>query len=338
MDVWRIILTVSRRWYVLLPLLAVSGVALVAAGNRFSPEYEATGSFILAPPRVTDSYSPYSDMDTAIESMVIVLGGPEARSAIAAQSLAPNYEVGRISRTSIMSFSVRTETPEVAEATGEAIIALASTELAARQGDAGLKPDAQVTIQVVQRPAITEVVPDGKVRTQAVIGLLGAALATVIAILFDDLVGLVRRMSGSRTSARSNDKPAGSADEDHSAIVPTESDDAVLVDNDGSKPQRHSSESKVRDRESPRSRPNEVIAEHDSHRSGSSAVTHPEATADGRDRGQEITVTRRQPYPAGHVEAGPERRVHTGPGPERQPQTGAAPDLGSRASRDNNGG
>jgi hypothetical protein len=323
MDVWRIILAVSRRWYVLLPLLAVSGVAMVAAGNRFSPEYEATGSFMLAPQKVESSYSPYSDMATAIESMVIVLGGPEARSSVATQGLAPTYEVGALSRTSIMSFAVRTETPEIAVATGEAIIELARAELATRQGDAGLEPDAQVTIQVLQRPAVAQVVPEGKVRTQAVIGLLGAALAAVIAILFDDLVGLVRRMSGSRAVARTNDKSGDSADEDHPAIVPTQSDDivptqsddAVLVDNDGSRHQRPSGESLVRDRESSRSRA-DVTADHDSHRAGSVAATQPAPPAHRPHHGEEITETRPQPGPAKHAEARPEHQVHADTGSE----------------------
>src|SRR5699024_7189888 len=47
---------------------------------------------------------------------------------------------------------------------------------------------------------VIDVVYDGKLRVQAIIGILGASIALVVAVLFDDIVGLARRRRKRRTT------------------------------------------------------------------------------------------------------------------------------------------
>ena len=74
MDVWRITVAAVRRWYVLVPLLALTVVLALAAGRGVKEEYEVTGAAMVVPGR---SYSeipnPYGGPSDANNAVAIVL-------------------------------------------------------------------------------------------------------------------------------------------------------------------------------------------------------------------------------------------------------------------------
>jgi len=126
------------------------------------------------------------------------------RSHVEAQGLLPTYEVATQSRTTIMDFSVRGPDADQAVATAYHVVELAVRELDDRQTAAGLSTAAQYGLDMLAEPAVVAVAYDGKLQVQAVTGLLGASLALVVAVLFDDLVGLYRRWRARRGSARAD--------------------------------------------------------------------------------------------------------------------------------------
>lgn len=204
MDVWRITVAAVRRWYVLLPLLALTAVAAVAAGRGVQPEYQVVGTAMLVPGRsLSQTPNPYGNVDDANAAVVIVLGSAETRAKVAAEGLNPNYEVASVSRSTLLNFSVRADTPESGIATGTALLKAAEKELTTRQRDAGIPVSARYNITVLQEPSVSQVVTDGKTRIMAVVGLLGASLSLLVAVLFDDIVGLIRRWRQRRNEARS---------------------------------------------------------------------------------------------------------------------------------------
>lgn len=216
MDVWRITVAALRRWYVLLPLLIVTGVAVIAAGNGVAPEYEARASAMIMPERAEGRVpNPYGGIDAANGAIGIVLNSVESRRAIQEQGLAADYEVGAQSRSSIFQLAVRADSPEVAEQTGVAVIELARQELITRQTDAGLPEAAQYSLSVLEPPAVISVVQTGKSRVQAVVGVLGAGLSLLVAVLFDDIVGLIRRFRAKRA-----DRPDDRADDVEPPVEP----------------------------------------------------------------------------------------------------------------------
>lgn len=216
MDVWRITLAALRRWYVLLPMLAVTGVLVMLSGNRVAPEYEGQAGAMLTPPRAaTELANPYGSITGANEALGIVLGSTESRRAVMEQGLSPSYEIGVASRSTILQISVRAASPEVAVATGQAVLDLAAQELSTRQTETGLPPEAQVTLSVLEPPAVTAIVDTGSLRIQAVVGVLGAGLSLLVAVLFDDIVGLWKRArsKGARREAKRARGDKGAAKE-----------------------------------------------------------------------------------------------------------------------------
>lgn len=199
MDVWRITIAALRRWYILLPLLALTGVAVAMSGNRADPEYEAQASAMVVPgPTPAEIHNPYGNVAGAQQALSIILTSSETRRDLADQGLSWDYEVGAEARSTIFQILVRADSPSVARDTATEIIEVASDELEARQEEAGLDEESSYTIDVLSEPAVLGTVESSQLRTQAVVGALGTALAIVIAVLFDDIVGFVRRARARR--------------------------------------------------------------------------------------------------------------------------------------------
>ncbi|NED95089.1 hypothetical protein G1H11_07155 [Phytoactinopolyspora alkaliphila] len=229
MDVWRITVAALRRWYILLPLLALTGYAVTQAGTQQDPEYEARASAMLTPARVLSEIpNPYSSLNGAQEALAIVLNSTETRRSIASEGLAGHYEVKAAPRSSIFQVVTRAESRQAAEEISSAVLNKASEELESRQSDAGLPERAHYSIEVLESPSVTGVVENSQLRVQAVVGVLGASLALLIAVMFDDMVGIFRRARAKRrrrndmTPSTPIDENSGQLTLDDIPIVSTE--------------------------------------------------------------------------------------------------------------------
>lgn len=194
MDVWRITVTVLRRWYVFLPLLALTALVALRVGESITPEYEVSATAILVPGSAsTDIEDPYGSRSDTAQVLAIVMDSTASRDLIEQQGLDREYEFRSRDRSPILNLTVLSETSEESMATGQAVLDLAREELANRQSGAGLPPDAQISLQILQAPHVSDVVAEGKMRNMAVIGIIGAALSLLVAVLFDDLMGLFKQ-------------------------------------------------------------------------------------------------------------------------------------------------
>ena len=201
-DVWQITLATLRRWYIFIPLLALTGAGVYLAGESVHPEYEVAATALITPGRAPAMVpNPYGGQTQAVS---IVLNSTEVQAQIAAEGLAPTYQLSARSRSTIMNVSVRADDPQVALATGSRVFELAAEELSTRQSAAGLTVGAQYRLDILAEPSVQAVVYDGKRQVQAVVGVLGAGLALLVAVLFDDLVGLYRRRRAKRRRRRSD--------------------------------------------------------------------------------------------------------------------------------------
>ena len=227
MDVWRLTVAVVRRWYIFLPLLALTAVAALQVGNGVKPQFEVTATAMVSTGRTSGEVpNPYGGREDAAQILAIVLNSNETRAAVEDQGLNPEYTVNAGSRSNIVNFAVQAETPELGIATLDAVLAAAATELKTRQTDAGVIAAAQYTADTLQAPGVAEVVDDGKMRIMAVIGVLGAALAFLLAVLFDDLIGLIKRIRRKRREKRSrtaDDQAHERSPDDATASPATES-------------------------------------------------------------------------------------------------------------------
>lgn len=203
MDVWRITLAALRRWYILVPLLALTGWGALVVGNGFNPQYEVHATAMMTPGSVEETIpNPYGGLDDASQAVTIVLNSAESHEKIAAMGLSTTYEVTADSRSAIMQMTVRSDVREVAVDTGGALLDLAAADLTTRQSEAGVARGSQYSLSVLAAPSVINVVYDGKVRAQAIVGVLGASLALVIAVLFDDIIGFAKRARARRRANR----------------------------------------------------------------------------------------------------------------------------------------
>ena len=209
MDVWRITVAALRRWYVLVPLMALTVLLALAAGQGVKEEYEVTGATMIVPGRVSsDVPNPYGGPSDANEAVAIVLNSPSARQQIADDGHLPTYEVSPESNSTIMNFRVRGASQEQATETGMAVFRMAALEMDGRQAAAGIRLGERYSIDVLQAPSVSAVVTDGRMRNMAVVGVLGSALSLTLAVLFDDVVGLVRRRRRRRSAGKLTGTPA----------------------------------------------------------------------------------------------------------------------------------
>lgn len=203
MDIWRITVAVLRRWYVFLPLLALTGVGAFAVGEGVQPQYEVRATVVLIPGTgESEIDNPYGGLESTTEVLSIVLDSPPLRDSIEDRGLNRDYEIETRSRSSIMDVTVLSDTKQESLATADAVLEMARKDLAERQGDVNIPTHAQVGLQTIRAPAMSEVVTEGKLRNMAIVGVAGAALSLLVAILFDDLVGLVRTRAQRRGATR----------------------------------------------------------------------------------------------------------------------------------------
>ena len=238
MDVWQITVAALRRWYILLPLLALTGYGTYTVGESVRPQYEVTATAILVPGTMeTEIASPYGNMESTSDVLTILLGNTESRTHIAELGLDSDYLTEPRSRSSIIDFSVQSDAPETGLATGAAVLELAQQELTERQEAAGIPERAQIGLQILQEPSVSAVVADGKLRNMAIVGILGAAISLVVAVLFDDIVGLVRRRWRKRREWRAAEPEAATAPPPGPAasrqtddVSPAEDEESHLLD------------------------------------------------------------------------------------------------------------
>ncbi|WP_413452149.1 hypothetical protein AA0Y32_12310 [Georgenia phoenicis] len=220
MDVWRITVATLRRWYIFLPLLALTAGAVYVVGAGVQPEYEVSGTALITPGSAPAPVpNPYGNEAQANAAVAIVLNSGEMRARAQEEGLLPAYEVASQSRSTIMNVTVRGGDAEQAAATAHFVFELAVEELETRQSQAGIPPAAQYGLDILAAPSLLAVAYDGKLQVQAVTGLLGASAALVVAVLFDDIVGLFRR--------RRARKRASAAEREELAALPDWPDDDV---------------------------------------------------------------------------------------------------------------
>lgn len=249
MDVWRITVALLRRWYVFLPLLVVSGLGAFAVGEGVQPQYEVTATAVLVPGTVESEIdNPYGSMEGTTDVLSIVLDGPSKRDAIEARGLNPDYEVDTRSQSSIMDVTVLSDTRQESLATAGEVLEMARQELAERQEAVGIPTDARIRLQVLRAPTLSEVVTEGKTRNMAVVGVAGAALSLLVTLLFDDLVGILKRWVHRRKERRAapDEEPQENAHDERRETVasdeptpPVDSRSRPPAD-DGASPQQDS--------------------------------------------------------------------------------------------------
>ena len=199
MDIARLSAACLRRWYLLLPLLVLTGIGVVVVGDRVNPEYQSNGSILFYESAVdSPEANPYGNAVPAASAMTVIATGGTFRSEIAEEGFSPDYEIEEANAkpgtsSPMLAVLVRDGDPESALATRDAVIAKIGEELNARQAQLGVPVTARTSISVLDVPENVSTLTTGPLRAQIVVAVLGVALSFLIVVLVDDLILSARR-------------------------------------------------------------------------------------------------------------------------------------------------
>ncbi|GIG89316.1 hypothetical protein [Plantactinospora endophytica] len=211
MDLLDLLKLMFRRWYVSAPVVVVTLGAALAFGLAIQPEYKTEVAILLVPP-TTSAAAPAPNAtprpgnpwlrigeNAMAQAVQISTSAHDARKRIAAAGGDPDYEVGLVTRSSILTVAVTAATEESARKTVEAITQLIHDEVAGQQAQYRPNPGEQITTEVLD-PGLNIVQSRSNVlRAQVVIAAIGALLAAVAAVVWD---AVARRRASARLGQR----------------------------------------------------------------------------------------------------------------------------------------
>lgn len=221
MDVWRVLSTALRRWYLIVPLLVLSAIAAVTV-DVGEVEYASDGVVLLLPPDAPPieetaavPQNPYASTEVATGSLKFTVGSSATRESLAQRGLSPDYDIATDDRSPLFLITVRGDGPEQTIATGEALIELVGQELTRLQTESGVDRQDLITIKVLDEvDSITSSI-SGRLQGIVALGAVGAALSFLLTILIDDLL-IIRRRRQNDTADTDTDT---SSEETHALVA-----------------------------------------------------------------------------------------------------------------------
>lgn len=210
MDVWEAARIILRRWFVVLPILVLTGVLAGALGDRSQPEYSASSTVVMLAPFRTNGETgtamsnPYLNFNSSLTTTAIILRASldrsEIRELIATEGLAPNYNVIPQDRSPLVDVTVRTDSAEKATATVNRVVQLLQDDLRARQLNLRTPRDQTITTQVLSPATAATLFNSGRARTRYLVIGLGLFVAALAAFAAEGGIRFAARRKARRTA------------------------------------------------------------------------------------------------------------------------------------------
>jgi hypothetical protein len=211
MDLLDLLKLMFRRWYVSAPVVVVTLGAALAFGLAIQPEYKTEVAVLLVPP-TTSAAAPEPNAtprpgnpwlrigeNAMAQAVQISISAHGARTKVATAGGDPDYEVGLVTRSSILTVAVVAADEDSARKTVQAVTQLIRDEVEGQQARYEPKPGEQITTEVLD-PGLNIVQSRSNVlRAQVVIAAIGALLAAVSAVVYD---AVARRRATARLRQR----------------------------------------------------------------------------------------------------------------------------------------
>lgn len=227
MYFWDSVLVVLRRWYVVVPTLAIALALAVGATKLVPAAYEASGTVVfIAPPGGENTTNPLFDsLGLAGTADVVsqIVGSVPGREALKDSGVTGSFTLTRLadSQAPALVVTVKGGSATVVMSTLQAVIHKVQAELATQQSLAGVKGRViQANTVTVDRTATP--VHGNRMRAAVAVGGLGCVLAISSAFLTESAV-LRRRQRQQATEvvdpvrgvAPGAPRPAGTVREGH---------------------------------------------------------------------------------------------------------------------------
>lgn len=190
MDLWQVVRLLLRRWYVAVPLLLLTAVAALQAGDRVQPTYSARADILLTTDGGTAVEGAPAGSDainvvTATQAMIVSLNSPESRRRAAEQGRPPDYVLTQVSRTSLVRVTAEDDSAAGSLATVQGVLETIPEELNARPEVYGEAPGSTIAVTVLATPAIENETYTGRSRVLAVTIVIGGLLTALTCLAVD---------------------------------------------------------------------------------------------------------------------------------------------------------
>ena len=238
MDIWTVLRTCARRWYVFVPVLGVSLVVGNAQMQAADPVYSATSTAALAGPALVPGNLPGEiievnpferlggSLNTTTDVMVSLMDSGPKRGEFFDQGVTLDYDV--TTQDSVIYFDVMGADAAEVTATAVRLVELLDSEIALLQSKPLEAPESRIRAIPLALPTDASADTTGGIRLLAVIGALGVLLAIASAFVFEGALRFRERRAAARPPVADPDAaatPAESRTVRHAAgHVPTEED------------------------------------------------------------------------------------------------------------------
>ncbi|MEV6527837.1 hypothetical protein AB0M43_38540 [Longispora sp. NPDC051575] len=189
-DVLDRALAVARRWFVWVPLLALTVAATWHVSDFVKPSFEAQGSVLLVPPTGKPTTAPGSqppvssgwtllgpvDMATAV---IKIMESGERRAAVAAAGFERDYVLTLLPRSAIIRVQAASLSPARVTGTVGHVIAAITADVAGKQAALADQPRLRISTQVLDGTAPVDTNILGVRKAQAIVVAVGLALTIV---------------------------------------------------------------------------------------------------------------------------------------------------------------
>jgi capsular polysaccharide biosynthesis protein len=151
MDVFSIVRVLIRRWYVVLPLLFLAGIAAFGAASRMEPEYGASGSVV-----VIDRISAGNPVGPAVLAEIVQDGA--IRNELRSRGADAGYQIA-VGDEGILKVVANSPDPQQAVNTVGAVLDMLAEQMESRQAAGDVSAELRAKIEPLSRPVAAEVVP-----------------------------------------------------------------------------------------------------------------------------------------------------------------------------------
>ncbi|MBO1751986.1 hypothetical protein J4G33_09240 [Actinotalea sp. BY-33] len=211
MDVWTLLRTTLRRWYVFVPVLVVALALGYTAARDLPPVYVTQSSAILTGPALIpgdeegeiDEINPFlslgGSLTTTTAAMVVLMDSEPTRYELDEAGLETEYEVDRVD--AVLYFDVEGLDEVAVTETANELVRIADVKLAELQEAADSDPDTRIQVVPLTSPQVALEGSTGGVQLIAVAGVVGLVLGSGLAVALDGFLTWRRRRAEEATLA-----------------------------------------------------------------------------------------------------------------------------------------
>jgi capsular polysaccharide biosynthesis protein len=184
MDLWTAATALARRWYVVLPALALTVVLALRAADTVEPTYSAAASVLVV--QTAPGENPYASFSASVtitaRALATAATGDEFAARVREEGGAGSYAVEVQQDAPLLSVTTTSGSADDAIALLSIVVAGIDEDLGARQTAAGVTNEVRLDADVLDMPAAAR--EQSTQRTRTLLGVLGLGFAGSIAAAF----------------------------------------------------------------------------------------------------------------------------------------------------------